>query len=67
MQAMSQLKKEVKFIASNMEKYISFSVDGLSFIDSLNLLQGSLDSLVRATAKETLKITATSSKDIELL
>ena len=41
-----------------MEKYITFSVGGLRFIDSLNFLQGSLDSLVNATPKEELKITA---------
>ena len=35
MQAMSQLQKEVKFVANNMEKYITFSVGGLRFIDSL--------------------------------
>ena len=54
MQAMSNLQKEVKCIANNMEKYITFSVGGLHFIDSLNFLQGSLDSLVRATPKESL-------------
>ena len=46
MQAMANLKKEVKCVANNMEKYITISVDGLRFIDSLNFLQGSLDSLV---------------------
>ena len=49
MQAMSQLQKEVKYVSNNMEKYITFSVEGLHFIDSLNVLQGSLDSLVSAT------------------
>ena len=47
MQAMSNLQKEVKCVANNMEKYITISVDGLRFIDSLNFLQGSLDSLVK--------------------
>ena len=64
---MSQLDKEVKCIANNMEKYITFSVGGLCFIDSLNFLQGSLDSLVRATPKEALKITSTIAKGSELL
>ncbi|KAL9971964.1 hypothetical protein ACROYT_G018195 [Oculina patagonica] len=36
---------EVKCVANNMEKYITFSLGGLRFIDSLNFLQGSLDSL----------------------
>ena len=57
MQAMANLNKEVKCVANNMEKYITISVDGLRFIDSLNFLQGSLDSLVEATPKEALKIT----------
>ena len=48
MQAISKLEKEIKFIANNMEKYITFSLGGLRFIDSLNFLQGSLDSLVSA-------------------
>jgi len=67
MQAMSQLQKEVKCVANNMEKYITFSVGGLRFIDSLNFLEGSLDSLVRATPKEALKITSTISKGSDLL
>lgn len=36
--------------------------EGMYFIDSLNFRQGSLDSLVRETPKETLKITTTISK-----
>ena len=57
MQAMANLNKEVKCVANNMEKYITISVDGLRFIDSLNFLQGSLDTLAKATPKEELKIT----------
>ena len=67
MQAMSQLKKEVKCIANNMEKYITFSVGGLRFIDSFNFFQASLDSLVNATPKQKLKITSTISKGSDLL
>ena len=69
MQEMSQLnkKEEVKCIANNMEKYITFSVGGLRFIDSLNFLQGSLDSLVSVTPKESLKITSNISKGSDLL
>ena len=67
MQAMSQLQKEVKCIANNMEKYITFSVGNIRFIDSLNFLQASLDSLVSATPKESLKITSTISKGSDLL
>jgi len=64
---MSQLQKEVKCVANNMEKYTTFSVGGLRFIDSLNFLQGSLDSLVSATPKESVKITSTISKGSNLL
>ena len=67
MQAMANLQKEVKCVANNMEKYITISVDGLRFIDSLNFLQGSLDSLVKATPKEELKITSTISNGSDLL
>ena len=67
MQAMSQLQKEVKCVANNIEKYITFSVGGLRFIDSLDFLQGSLDSLVSATPKESLKIASTISKGSDLL
>ena len=67
MQVMPQQQKEVKCIANNMEKYIIFSVGSLHFINSLNFLQGSLDSLVSATPKESLKITSTISKGSELL
>ena len=67
MQAMSNLQKEVKCVAKNMEKYITFSVEGLRFIDSLNFLQGSLDSLVKATPKSELKITSSFSNGSDLL
>ena len=50
-----------------MEKYITFSVGNIHFIDSLNFLQASLDSLVSATPKELLKITSTISKGSDLL
>ena len=64
---MSQQQEEVNCIAKNMEKYITFSLGGLRFIDSLNFLQGSLDSLVSATPKEALKMTSTISKGSDLL
>ena len=67
MQALANLKKEVKCVANNMEKYITISVDGLRFIDSLNFLQGRLESLVEATPKEALKITSTLSNGSDLL
>ena len=67
MQAMANLNKEVKCVANNMEKYITFSVDGLRFIDSLNFLLTSLDSLVEVTPKEAFKITKSISNCSELL
>ena len=36
---MPKLEKEITCIAKNMEKYITFSLGGLCFIDSLNFLQ----------------------------
>ncbi|KAL9983793.1 hypothetical protein ACROYT_G006023 [Oculina patagonica] len=50
-------KKEVKCVANNMEKYITFSLGGLRFIDSLNFLKGKLEKLVGAVPKELLNIT----------
>ncbi|KAL9960469.1 hypothetical protein ACROYT_G033932 [Oculina patagonica] len=66
MQAMAEIaqktNKEVKCVANNMEKYITFSFGCLRFIDSLNFLQVSLDSLVNETPKEAFKITKNISK-----
>ena len=67
MQAMAKLQKELKCIATIMEKYITLSVGGLRFIDSLHFLQGSLDALVKATPKERLKIASTITKGSDLL
>ena len=68
MQAVSQTNEKVtNCIANNMEKYITFSIGGLRFIDSLNFLQSSLGSLARATPKESLKITSTIAKGSDLL
>ncbi|KAL9972954.1 hypothetical protein ACROYT_G019355 [Oculina patagonica] len=61
MQAMSKIskeaQKEVKCVANNMEKYITFSLGGLRFIDSLNFLPGKLEKLVEEIPKESLNIT----------
>ena len=68
MQAVSQTNKEVKnCIANNMEKYITFSVGGLRFIDSLSFLHQSLNSPVSVTPKELLKFASTISKGRDLL
>ena len=49
MQAMARVQGEIKCIPTNTEKYISFSLGGLRFIDSLNFMQSSLDKLVKST------------------
>ena len=58
MQAMSDYKKDLTCIANNTEKYISFTMGSLKFIDSLAFLLSSLDAVVKSTPKENLKITA---------
>ena len=47
MQAMSRVQGEIKCIPTNTEKYISFSLGNLRFIDSVNFLLSSLDKLVK--------------------
>lgn len=49
--------KELGCTAKNMEKYISFEFGNLKFIDSCAFMAASLDSLVKATPKESLKKT----------
>jgi len=61
---MSQQQEEVNCITKNMVKYITFSLGGLRFIDSLNFLKGSLDSFVSATPKEALKISISKGSDL---
>ena len=47
MQAIARVRGEIKCIPTNSEKYISFSLGNLRFIDSVNFLLSSLDKLVR--------------------
>ena len=49
MQAMARVQGEIKCIPTNTEKYISFSLGNLRFIDSLNFMQSSLEKLVKST------------------
>ena len=49
MQAMARVPGEIKCIPNNTEKYISFSLGNVKFIDSINFLQSSLDKLVKST------------------
>ena len=44
--------RRISCIPNNMEKYISFSIGSLRFIDSLQFLNSSLDKLVANLAKE---------------
>ena len=46
MQAISKVEGQIKCIPNNMEKYISFSLGKLRFIDSVQFMLSSLDSLV---------------------
>jgi hypothetical protein len=59
MQAISQEQGQVTCIPNNMEKYISFSLRSLRFIDSAQFLQASLNKLVSACQKEAFTITRT--------
>ncbi len=53
MQGLGKLKnKNINCIPNNAEKYISFSIDKLDFIDSLQFMNASLDKLVYNLAKD---------------
>ena len=58
MQAISRVNGRVSCIPNNTEKYISFSLGQLRFIDSAQFLLASLDKLVAANPPETFQITA---------
>ena len=49
MQAMVRVQGEIKYIPTNTEKYISFSLRNLRFIDSVNFMQSSLDKLLKGS------------------
>ncbi|CAB4039210.1 Gastrula zinc finger, partial [Paramuricea clavata] len=53
MQGLGKLKdKKINCIPNNTEKYISFSIDNLDFIDSLQFMNASLEKLVSNLAKD---------------
>ena len=53
MQGLGKLKdKKINCIPNNTEKYISFSIDNLDFIDSLQFMNASLDKLVCNLTKD---------------
>ena len=58
MQAISKVEGRVSCIPDNTEKYISFSLGQLRFIDSAQFLLASLDKLVAANPPEAFQITA---------
>jgi len=49
MQAMARVQGEIKCIPTNTEKFMSFSLGNLRFIDSMNFMQSSLDKLVKGS------------------
>ena len=52
MQKLGKFNLKINVISDELEKYISFSINNrLSFIDSLQLLRSSLDSLVKNLGK----------------
>ena len=67
MQAISRVKGRVSCIPNNTEKYISFSLGQLRFIDSAQFLLAPLDELVAGNPPETFQITARYEQRRELL
>lgn len=65
MQAMSRVTGQINCIPNNMEKYISFSLGNLRFMDSFGIMMSSLDSLVAGNAPEDMKITSRLYEDEE--
>ena len=56
MQEIGNINSNIKCIPNNMEKYISFSLGNLRFIDSFQFLLSSLDSLVASNKPEDFEI-----------
>ena len=55
----------ISVIAQNFEKYISFTIDSLKFIDSFQFMGSSLDRLVSNLTKESFKYTDQEFKDLD--
>ena len=49
MTAIAEIQAELECVPSNMEKYISFSLGNLRFIDSFQFIPSSLDNLVKSS------------------
>ena len=58
MQSIGALEGKITCIPNNTEKYISFAIGNLRFIDSAQFLLASLDKLVSANTPESFRITA---------
>ena len=56
MQRIGEVAPDLKCIANNMEKYISFTMGGLRFIDSMQFMPNSLEQLAASTKPDDLKI-----------
>jgi hypothetical protein len=63
MQAISRVEGRISCIPNNMEKYISFSLGQLRFIDSAQFLLASLNKLVEANPAESFRITTRAEPD----
>ena len=63
MQAIGKVSGNITCIPNNTEKYISFSIGNLRFIDSAQFLIASLDKLVSSTPPEAFKITSVNESD----
>lgn len=57
MQAMSRVHGEIKSVPNNTKNYFSFSLENVRFVDSMNFLLRSLDSLVKGCDPKSIKIT----------
>ena len=65
MQHIGEMEQEITCIPNNLEKYISFSLGKLRFIDSFQFMLASLSKLVESTDKKALKFTKTGRTDQE--
>ena len=65
MQEIGKINSKIKCIPNNMEKYISFSLGNLRFIDSFQFLLSSLDSLVASNKPEDFEIVKQFEEDDE--
>ena len=63
MSGIAEVQSDLKCIPNNMEKYVSFSLGKLRFIDSLGFLQSSLDALVVTNKPESFTIMASHEED----